>query len=107
MLEALQLLRRTDLSGLEPLLIARLAAADLFDIGVGLALLAGEVAGLGLGGDGRGFELPTFGVQAFDLGGLRDGAPAMCQLVEARIEYLDVEQPELDERVGVQWMFPS
>jgi hypothetical protein len=106
-LEAFQLLRRTDLPGLETLLVAGLTAADLFDIGVGLALLAGEVAGLGLGGDGRGVELPAFSVQALDLGRLRDGTSAMRQLVEARVEFLDVEKPELDERVGVQWKFPS
>jgi hypothetical protein len=82
-LEALQLLRRTDLAGLESTLVTGLAAADLLDVGIGLALLAGEVARLGLGGDGGRVELPTFGLQAFDLRGLGDGTAAVRQLVEA------------------------
>ena len=50
-LEALQLLGRGDLAGVEPLLVAGGAGPDLVDVPLGLAQLARDVALLGLGAD--------------------------------------------------------
>src|SRR4051794_36850918 len=50
-LQVLQVLRRGDLPGVDPLLVADPALPDLLDIGVGLLLLTLQVADLGVGGD--------------------------------------------------------
>ncbi len=50
-LQVLQVARRGDLAGVDPLLVAGLALADLVDVAVGLLLLAPQVTDLGVGGD--------------------------------------------------------
>jgi len=100
-LKLLQLLGRGDGARGEPVLVAGLAHPHLLDVGLGLVELALQVA------DGRlrqhdvvatGGDEP---LQPHDLGHLRQVGALVGQLVQGGVERLQVEQPELGERVGL------
>src|SRR5690606_37060767 len=95
-LEAGQVTGGGDGAGVEALLVALDADADGVDVCFGLGLLAGEVAGLGLGLDDLG-GVPgvAFGLLV-DLRELGQGAAAVGQPVECGVELGEVEEPLLD-----------
>jgi hypothetical protein len=83
-------------------LVARAAGLDLLDVGVGALLLGGEIldadpqvadAVLGLG---------TAQDDVLELVGLRERPELVRQGVDPGVELLDVEERELDVRVGFQ-----
>jgi hypothetical protein len=104
-LESLQVLGGS-LACVHPLLVANAAFADELDVGVGLDDLALDVAQRGLRADqvvAAGGEL---GVEGLQLGKLRQGRLAVGDLVQARVQRLEVQQPPLTARVGFQGVPP-
>ena len=99
MLESLQVLGRP-LAGVHPLLVADAAFADELDVGVGLEDLALDVIQRGLRTDqvvAAGGEL---GVESLQLGKLGQGRLAVRDLVQARVQRLQIKQTPLTARVG-------
>ena len=91
-LEALQLLGRGHLTGVEALLVALRPRPDLVDVALGLAELAGEVALLGLDPDQLVAQHRRAGLQVGQRRVLRQRRPAVGELVDAGVEGLHVEQ---------------
>ena len=91
-LEALELLGRGDLPGVEPLLVTRRARAHLLDVALGLAQLAGDVAGLGLGADDLVAQRRHRRLQLGQRGVLGQRLPPVRELVDAGVQGLHVEQ---------------
>jgi hypothetical protein len=106
-LEVGQVLGGADAAGVQQLLVARGALADLVDVLLGLGQLALGVAELGLGGDGQRTQLGQVGVALLDLGVLGQRAPAVGELVEAGVECLQVQQADLVGGRGVQGVLLS
>jgi hypothetical protein len=106
-LQALEVLRVRDRTRVQAVLVARGARADLLDVGVGLRLLTGDVALLGLGRDDLVAQRRQARVQLGELGDLRERALLVRQLVELGVERLDVEEAELGFGLGVQGRLPS
>ena len=104
MLQALQLLGRGDLPGVEALLVALGPGPHLVDVALGLGQLAGEVALLGLGADdaGRAATPSSVSSSASAACSGRVAAPVR-ELVEAGVERLHVEQAQLVGGGGFQW----
>jgi len=91
-----------DLPGVDHPLVALPARLDLLDVRVGPLLLADQVVDLDP-------EVPDGVLQGrpptrelADPGGLGDRVQLVGQRVDPGVELLDVEQLELDERVGFQ-----
>jgi len=101
-LEVLQVLGRGDSAGVEPLLIADGALTDQVDILLGLGLLSGGVALLGLGGDQQVPQLGDVGAEPLELGVLGEAPALVVQLPDARVEGLDFEETDLVGGLGVQ-----
>jgi hypothetical protein len=74
----------------------------LFDVGLGLLLLAGDVSLGGLGGDQDVVEVTEPVVDLLGLGQLREGAALVRELGQALVDGLQVQQAELGGGVGVQ-----
>nr|WP_281154900.1 hypothetical protein [Streptomyces sp. HYC2] len=102
MLEVRQVLGRGDRAGVEALLVTDGALAHLVHVLLGLGLLAGAVALLGLRGDQQVAQLREVPVQRLDLGVLGQRLPLVGQLLEADVEGLDVEESDLVGGRGVQ-----
>jgi hypothetical protein len=98
----LERLRVLDLAGVDHPLVTLAPGPDLLDVGVRALLLRGEVVDLD--------PQVAYGVlhgrtpprELSQLLGLRDRAQLVGEDVDPGVELLDVEQPELDERVGFQ-----
>ncbi len=106
-LEVLQVLRGGDGAGVEPLLVAGGALADLVDVLLGLGLLAGAVALLGLRGDEQVAQLGEVLGQRLDLRVLRQRLALVGELLEADVQGLDVEEADLVGGRGVQLGAPG
>ncbi|BCM66574.1 hypothetical protein EASAB2608_01908 [Streptomyces sp. EAS-AB2608] len=102
MLEVGQVLRRGDRAGVQALLVAGGALAHLVDVLLGLGLLAGAVALLGLRGHEQVAQLGEVLRQRLDLGVLGQGPPLVRELLQADVEGLDVEESDLICGRGVQ-----
>ncbi|MFD7158091.1 hypothetical protein ACFV9C_26065 [Kribbella sp. NPDC059898] len=102
MLQVLQVARRGDLAGVEPLLVPRTALTNLLDIAVGLLLLALQVADLGVRGDQLAVDDGLLGGQVLERLVLRQRRALVRDLVELQVEILQVQQPALDGGLGVQ-----
>jgi hypothetical protein len=86
--------------GAAPARVEHLPVADgarhhLVDVGLGLLLLARDVALGGLGGDEDVVQVAQALVDLLGLGQLRQRAALVCQLVQADVDGLQVEQAEL------------
>ena len=102
-LEVLQVLGRGDRAGVQALLVAGGALAHLVDVLLGLGLLAGGVALLGLRGDEQVAQLVVSSlVERLDLGVLGQRLAPVRELVEPGVQGLDVEQSDLVGGRGVQ-----
>jgi hypothetical protein len=106
-LEVLQVLGGRDGAGVQTLLVAGGALAHLVDVLLGLRLLAGAVALLGLRGDEQVTQLAEVLVQRLDLGVLGQRLPLVRQLLKAYVEGLDVEESDLVGGRGVQLGAPG
>ena len=103
MLQALQLLGRGHLPGVHPLLVALGPDPHLVDVALGLAQLAAEVARLGLGADDLVAQRGDPRLELGQRGVLGQSRPAVRELVDARVESLDVEQALLVGGGGFQF----
>ena len=101
-LEVLQVLGRGDGTGVEALLVAGGALAHLVDVLLGLGLLAGGVALLGLRGDQQVAQLGEVGAEPLELGVLGQVPALVVELRETRVECLDFEESDLVGGLGVQ-----
>ncbi|GGP40048.1 hypothetical protein GCM10010278_15970 [Streptomyces melanogenes] len=106
-LEGLQVLGGRDGARVQALLVAGGALADLVDVLLGLGLLAGGVALLGLRGDQQVAELGEVLVQRVDLGVLGQRLPLVGELRQAYVEGLYVEEADLVGGRGVQLGAPE
>ena len=102
MLEVLQVLRGGDGTGVQALLVAGGALAHLVHVLLGLGLLAGGVALLGLRGHQQVAQLGVVLGQRLDLGVLGQRPALVRELLEADVEGLDVEKADLVGGLGVQ-----
>ncbi len=102
LLEVLQVLGGGDGTGVQALLVAGGALAHLVHVLLGLGLLAGGVALLGLGGDEEVAQLGQILGQRLDLGVLGQRPAPVRELLEPDVEGLDVEESDLVGRLGVQ-----
>ncbi|GAA5045900.1 hypothetical protein GCM10023336_09970 [Streptomyces similanensis] len=102
MLEAREVLRGGDRAGVQALLVAGGAAAHLVHVLLGLGLLAGAVALLGLRGHEQVAQLREVLGQRLDLGVLGQRPALVRELLEADVEGLDVEKSDLVGGRGVQ-----
>jgi hypothetical protein len=84
------------------LLVALAAGLDLLHVGVGLALLAGQVVDGDLGVAAVVDELGPLGGEGGDLLRLREAAQPVPQQVDPGVELLDVQELQLGESVGLQ-----
>ncbi|GEK00619.1 hypothetical protein TNCT1_28950 [Streptomyces sp. 1-11] len=107
MLEVGQVLGRGDRAGVQALLVAGGALAHLVHVLLGLGLLAGGVALLGLRGHQQVAELREVLVQRLDLGVLGQRLPPVRELLQADVEGLDVEESDLVGGRGVQLGAPN
>jgi len=101
-LQVLQVARRGDLAGVEPLLVARAALADLLDVAVGLLLLTLQVTDLGVGGDQVTVDHGLLGDQVLQGLVLGQRRALVRDLIQLQVEILQVQQPALDGGLGVQ-----
>ncbi len=101
-LQALQLLGRGDLAGVEPLLVALGARPDLVDVALGLGQLAAEVALLGLGLDQLVAQHADLLVELGQQGVLGQRAAPVGELVDLGVQRLHVEQALLVGGGGFQ-----
>ena len=90
-LQLLELPRRGYLAGVEPVLVAVLSLAHLVDIGVGPLLLLLQVRHLGLGRDLGIAQPAVLGGQGIQFGDLRQRTAPVCELVEFRVQRLELE----------------
>ncbi|EME97708.1 hypothetical protein H340_25147 [Streptomyces mobaraensis NBRC 13819 = DSM 40847] len=102
MLEVLQVLGGHPGAGVEPLLVAGGALADLVDVLLGLGLLAGGVALLGLRGDEEVAVLGEVPFEGLDLGVLGQRPALVGELAEAGVEGLEIQEADLVGGRGVQ-----
>jgi hypothetical protein len=98
----LQRLRVLDLAGVDHPLVALAARLDLLDVRVGPLLLAHQVVDLDPEVPDGVLQRRTPTRELADLRGLGDRVQLVGQRVDPGVELLDVEQLELDERVGFQ-----
>ena len=89
-----------------PVLVARAPGLDLFDVGVDLGLLGGEVVDRDLRVPPLAVELGTGGRERGDLGELGERLALVAQQVGARVELLEVQQGKLGGGVGFQRSSP-
>ncbi|GHC69308.1 hypothetical protein GCM10010507_55190 [Streptomyces cinnamoneus] len=101
MLEVLQVLGGHAGTGVQALLVAGGALADLVDVLLGLGLLAGAVALLGLRGDEQVAVLGEVAFEGDDLGVLREALALVGELGEADVQGLEVEEADLVGGRGV------
>jgi hypothetical protein len=101
-LEVLQVLGGQAGAGVQALLVTGGALAHLVDVLLGLGLLAGGVALLGLRGDEEVAVLVEVGLQGGDLGVLGQALALVGELAEAGVEGLEVEEALLVGGRGVQ-----
>nr|WP_241833154.1 hypothetical protein [Streptomyces caatingaensis] len=102
MLEVLQVLRAHAGAGVQALLVAGGALAHLVDVLLGLGLLAGGVALLGLRGDEEVAVLGEVALEGLDLGVLGQAPALVGELGEAGVEGLQIEEADLVGGRGVQ-----
>ncbi|GAA2714374.1 hypothetical protein GCM10010315_21500 [Streptomyces luteosporeus] len=107
MLEVLQVLRGQAGAGVQALLVAGGALADLVDVLLGLRLLAGAVALLGLRGDEQVAVLGQVALEGLDLGVLGQAPALVGELGEADVQGLEVEEADLVGGRGVQLGAPG
>jgi len=88
------------LTGLHACLVAGAAFAHELDVGVGLGDLALDVTDGGLGADQVVVQDRGLGVEVAQLSELGQVGLAVCDLVQARIQRLQVQQTPLTARVG-------
>ncbi len=106
-LQAVQVLGVGDGPGVESLLVAGGALADLVDVRFGLGLFAGGVALLGLRGDEQVAQLGEVGLQGLDLLVLGQRLAPVRELAEPGVQLLDVEEADLVGGRGVQLGAPG
>ncbi|GHF33433.1 hypothetical protein LKL35_17715 [Streptomyces sp. ET3-23] len=102
MLEVLQVLGGHAGAGVQALLVAGGALADLVDVLLGLGLLAGGVALLGLRGDEEVAVLGEVALERLDLGVLGQALALVGELAEAGVQGLEIEEADLVGGRGVQ-----
>ncbi|MBB4892691.1 hypothetical protein FHS39_001702 [Streptomyces olivoverticillatus] len=102
MLEVLQVLGGHPGAGVQALLVAGGTLADLVDVLLGLGLLAGGVALLGLRGDEEVAVLGEVAFEGLDLGVLGQALALVRELGEADVQGLEVEEADLVGGRGVQ-----
>ncbi|GHF71371.1 hypothetical protein GCM10018783_46360 [Streptomyces griseosporeus] len=107
MLQVGQVLGGGDRAGVQALLVAGGALAHLVHVLLGLGLLAGGVALLGLRGHEQVAQLGQVLGQRLDLGVLGQGLPLVGELLQADVEGLDVEESDLVGGRGVQLGAPG
>lgn len=95
MLQALQLFRRPDSTGVEALLVACHALAHLVDVGLELVLLAGDVAHRGLRLDQLDPDRCLLAGQLGELGELGQAGAPVLELRQGLVDRLQVEQSGL------------
>ena len=100
MLHGGQLLGVADEPGIDPLLVALTPGLHLLDVRVGLALLAREILDRGLGLALRGRDVGTPLGQRRERGELGHRTKLVGQLVEMRVDVLQIEQLQLGEWIG-------
>ena len=98
----LQCLGILDLTGVDHPLVTHPTSLDLLDVGVRSLLLRGEVVDLDAQVADRVRDGGTTPRVLAQLIGLGDRGELVGQVVDPGVELLDVEQLELDERVGFQ-----
>ncbi|GHG73557.1 hypothetical protein K9U14_02025 [Streptomyces griseocarneus] len=103
MLEVLQVLGGHAGAGVQALLVTGGALADLVDVLLGLGLLAGAVALLGLRGDEQVAVLGEVALEGGDLGVLGQALALVGELRQADVEGLEIEKTDLVGGRGVQW----
>jgi hypothetical protein len=85
----------------DPALIPHEALPDRLEIGLGLGLVRLEIEHPGVGGNELGGECRPLGLQPGELGVLGQRPPTMFQLGDRAVDGLQIQQPELDRRVGL------
>jgi hypothetical protein len=107
-LHRLELLGITDQSAVDALLVAGTPGLDLLDVRVGLPLFAGQVLDLGLGAAVAGAHVGAPLGQGGQRGLLGERLESMLELIQARVDELQIEQLQLGERVSFQgWLLGS
>ena len=101
-LEILELTRRADLAPVEAFMVASRTCPHLINVGLGLSLLAGDVALSSLRGDEEVLQLREPGRCGRDLFMLRQSSALVIELVEAGVVRLQFEQVQLVGSRGVQ-----
>jgi hypothetical protein len=101
-LHPLQVLGAGDQALVHPVPVAGPAGLDLLDVLVGLLLLAGEVVDGDLGVADLPLDVGALRGERGQLLGLGQVGQPVPQLVESRVELLDVQEPQLRESVGLQ-----
>ncbi|GGP54880.1 hypothetical protein GCM10010214_30000 [Streptomyces abikoensis] len=107
MLELLQVLGGHAGAGVQALLVAGGALADLVDVLLGLGLLAGAVALLGLRGDEEVAVLGEVALEGDDLGVLGEALALVGELGETDVQGLEVEEADLVGGRGVDLGAPD
>jgi hypothetical protein len=82
-------------SAVHPVLVAHPPRLDLLHVRVGLPLLASEIVDLDLRVSRQTIDPGPLGREPPELLGLREGRQPVPQLVDPRVQLLDVEQLEL------------
>jgi hypothetical protein len=102
MLHRLELLGVADETPVYPVPIALPPRLDLLDVGIGLALLATEVIDLDRGLAVAGTDIGTTLGERGKLSVLGQVLQSMRQLVESRIDLLQIKELQLGKRIGFQ-----
>ena len=106
MLDGLEVLRAPG-AGVETGPVAGGPVADQLHVGLGLVDLPLHVGQGGTRVDQLGVERPGLVLERRDLAVLRQVRRRVRDLVEARVDGLEVQQRELSDRVGVQLALPG
>jgi len=102
LLHVREVLRVGHQPAVHPVLVPGPPGLDLLDVGVGLALLPGEVVDDDLHVARPAVERRALRAQGGELLGLGQGREPVTKQVEQRVELLDVQQLQLREGVGFQ-----
>jgi len=90
----------------DPLLVTDEPLAYRLQIRLGFCLIVLQIEDPGVGGDQFGGELGPLGLVAGQVGVLGQGATAMLELGDRAVDGLQIQQSELDSRVGLDVSSP-